>query len=228
MSRILYDLAGADPALRFSPYCWRTRLALAHKGLAFETRPWRFTDKEAIAFSGQDKVPVLRDGERVVHDSWAIATYLEEAYPDRPRLFAGSPAATRFTANWADAVLNPAIGRLIVSDIPGILDEKDHDYFRTSREARYGMALEAVTEGREARVGAFRDLLLPLRLTLRSQHFLGGGAPDYGDYCVFGGFMWARCVSDFPLLVSGDLVFDWHERMLDACGSLGRDAVRAR
>jgi glutathione S-transferase len=45
MSMILYDLAGADPDLRFSPFCWRTRFALAHKGLPVETIPWRFTEK---------------------------------------------------------------------------------------------------------------------------------------------------------------------------------------
>ncbi|MBN8909662.1 MAG: glutathione S-transferase N-terminal domain-containing protein, partial [Rhodospirillales bacterium] len=68
----MYDLAGEDPALRFSPYCWRSRFAAAHKGLPLETIPWRFTDKQAIAFSGQGRVPVLRDGAKVVHDSWAI------------------------------------------------------------------------------------------------------------------------------------------------------------
>ena len=49
----LYDLAGAEPERRFSPYCWRIKLALMHKGLPFDTIPWRFTDKEAIAFSGR-------------------------------------------------------------------------------------------------------------------------------------------------------------------------------
>ena len=34
MAMRLYDLAGADPNLRFSPYCWRAKFALAHKGLA--------------------------------------------------------------------------------------------------------------------------------------------------------------------------------------------------
>ena len=53
MSIVMYDLAGADPALRFSPYCWRMRMALAHKGMPVETIPWRFTDKAAIGFSGQ-------------------------------------------------------------------------------------------------------------------------------------------------------------------------------
>ena len=42
----LYDLAGAEPERRFSPYCWRTKLALMHKSLPFDTIPWRFTDKE--------------------------------------------------------------------------------------------------------------------------------------------------------------------------------------
>jgi glutathione S-transferase len=83
MAIVMYDLAGADPALRFSPYCWRTRMALAHKGLAFETIPWRFTDKEVIAFSGQGRVPVIRDGDRTVSDSWAIAEYLEGMRLDR-------------------------------------------------------------------------------------------------------------------------------------------------
>ena len=44
----MYDLAGADPAVRFSPYCWRTRMALAHKGLAVESVPWRFTEKDRL------------------------------------------------------------------------------------------------------------------------------------------------------------------------------------
>ena len=59
----MYDLAAADPAVRFSPYCWRIRMALAHKGLDVETIAWRFTDKSAISFSGQGSVPVIRDGD---------------------------------------------------------------------------------------------------------------------------------------------------------------------
>src|SRR5688500_18899507 len=92
MSRMaikLYDLAGAEDDRRFSPYCWRVKMALMHKGLEFETVPWRYTEKEAIAFSGQGAVPVLVDGGQAVHDSWNIAVYLEDAYPSRPALFEG-------------------------------------------------------------------------------------------------------------------------------------------
>ena len=150
MTRVLYDLAAADPAVRFSPFCWRAKLALAHKGLAVETVPWRFTDKDAIASSGQGRVPVLVDGAKTVSDSWAIAVYLDEAYPDRPALFGGAGAreVTRFVNAWADTTLNGGIIRLIVSDIAAIVHDKDKAYFRESREQRFGKRLEEVTAGR--------------------------------------------------------------------------------
>src|SRR3974390_869253 len=83
----LYELAAADPRLRFSPYCWKTRMALAHKGLEAERLPWRFTEKDRIAFSGQGRVPVLVDEGQPVADSWRIALHLEQRFPDRPSLF---------------------------------------------------------------------------------------------------------------------------------------------
>jgi glutathione S-transferase len=94
--RKLFELCGTDPDRRFSPYCWRIRMALAHKGLDTETVPWRFTQSEAIAFANSKTVPVLVDGDQTVADSWAIAEYLDRAYPDRPALF---PATRRRCAS---------------------------------------------------------------------------------------------------------------------------------
>ncbi len=226
---ILYDLAGADSARRFSPYCWRVRMALAHKGLAVETVPWRFTDKEAIAFSGQGRVPVLVDGDRTVADSWAIAAYLEAAYPDRPSLFGGpdAQAVTRFVNSWADRVLITGVARLIISDVLDCLHEKDRAYFRQTREKAFGASLEAVTKDRDAQVVGFRRLLDPLRATLRAQSFLGGDAPSYADYIPFGVFQWARCTSAFELLEPDDAVAAWRGRLLDAFDGLARKAPHA-
>jgi glutathione S-transferase len=226
MSVTLYDLAGADPALRFSPYCWRTKLALAHKGLTVETIPWRFTDKERLAFSGQGKVPVIVDGERVVFDSWAIAEYLEVTYPDRPSLFGGpvGRAHARFINGWADSGLHPGIARMVVRDIYGVLAPQDQVYFRSSREAALGATLEAVVEGREQRVEAWRALLAPVRLVLRAQAFLGGEAPSYADHILFGTLQWPRCVSSFALLAPDDPVAAWFSRVGALYGGLGADA----
>jgi glutathione S-transferase len=220
----LYDLAGADPARRFSPYCWRTRMALAAKDLPVETIPWRFTEREAIGAHGGDKVPVLLDGDRAVTDSWTIAEYLEDTYPDRPTLFggAGGRALARFVNNWADAVVNAGLVRMVVSDIPAVLAPTDATYFRSSREARFGQPLEAVTANRDQAVAGFRRDLHPLRMTLRAQPFLGGTTPLYADCIVFGGFQWARCVSPFTVLEADDPVEAWRQRMLDLHGGLAR------
>jgi glutathione S-transferase len=227
MTLVMHDLAGADPALRFSPYCWRTRMALAHKGLAVTTIPWRFTEKDALAFSGQGRVPVINDGGRVVSDSWAIAEYLEDTYPERPSLFGGAAgrAHARFVNAWADGVMLGGIARLIVRDLLDVVAPCDQAYFRESREARFGMTLEKVQAGRETRVTEFRTSLLPVRLVLGKQAWLGGEAPSYADYIVFGTLQWPRCVSQFELLERDDPVAGWRERMLDLFDGLGRKAT---
>jgi glutathione S-transferase len=227
MSIVMHDLAGADPALRFSPYCWRIRFALAYKGLPVETIAWRFTDKAAIAFSGQERVPVIRDGETVVSDSWTIAEHLDKRYAT-PTLFGGATgrAHARFVNAWADSIMLGAIARLIVRDVLDVVDAKDRDYFRKSREARFGMSLEDVQAGRETRVAAFRDIMQPLRLVLRQQNWFGGSTPSYADFIVAGSLMWPRCCSPFALLADDDPLNAWFERMLDLFGGLGRAAPR--
>ena len=208
MSLKLFELVGTDASRPFSPFCWRTRMALAHKGLAAETIPWCFTDKAAIAPHGSEKVPVLLDGDRAVADSWAIANYLEDTYPDRPSLFGGDGgrAMARMLNWWGDITVIGGIFPLIIADIPLGLAPVDADYFRKSREARFGKSLEEVMAGREQAVLAFRKSLEPMRQTLKTQPFLGGDAPNYADYIVFGPFQWARVVSPFRLLEESDAV----------------------
>lgn len=222
----LYDLAGAEDNRRFSPYCWRVKLALAHKDLPVETIPWRFTEKDRIAASGQGRVPVLVDGDKWIADSWTIACYLEDAYPDRPSLFGGAAgrALSRFYVGWADGVLQAAMVRLIVRDILDHLHPKDRAYFRQSREARFGKTLEEVVADREKNLPAFRTLLAPLRVALQDQPFLGGASPLQADYIVFGSFQWARASSAFQLLAPDDIVHAWRERLLALYDGLARKA----
>ena len=135
---------------------------------------------------------------------------------------AGGRDTIRFINSWADAVVCAGITPLIVSDIVKLLGPKDAAYFRQSREARLGKTLEQVTENRDTNVEGFRKTLDPLRLTLRAQLFIGGAAPKYADYIVFGPFQWARATSPFKLLKEDDSVYAWRERMLDAFDGLAR------
>jgi glutathione S-transferase len=222
----MYDLAGADPLLRFSPYCWRTRMALAHKGLAVETVPWRFTEKQALEFSGQGRVPVLIDGEKTVHDSWEIACYLDEAYPDRPTLFGSAHArgSALFIKRWCESQVHPALVRLIVADIVKVLHPDDVGYFRESREKALGATLEDYCAARAESLAALGAVLLPLRLTVKDQPYLGGDAPAYADYIVFGALQWARCSSPQKLLQDDDPVAAWFTRLLGLYDGLGAKA----
>jgi glutathione S-transferase len=225
MTRKLFELCGTDSERVFSPYCWRTRMALAHKGLDHQTIPWRFTEKDAIRPHKSEKVPVLLDGDKAVVDSWVIANYLDDAYPDRPSLFGGEGgrAMGRMLNWWGDTVVLGGIFPLIVADIPQHLPEKDQVYFRESREARLGRPLEQVSAERDNKVDAFRKSLDPLRLTLRSQPFLGGDQPNYADYIAFGPFQWARMVSPFKLLKEDDPIYAWREKLFDAFGGMARN-----
>ncbi len=220
----LYDLAGAEPDRRFSPFCWRTKMALAHKQLQAETIPWRFTEKDKLPQPNQGRVPVIVDEERVVHDSSAIADYLEARYPDRPSLFGGpsGKALTRFVQNWTETVLQPGLIGFVVLDIWRHSAPQDQDYFRRSREERFGTTLENVVKDREARLPAFRDSLAPLRRTVERQRFLAGETPAYADYVVFGAFQWARAISDFELLSPDDPVAVWRGRLLDLFDGFAR------
>jgi glutathione S-transferase len=226
MTITLYDLAGAEADRRFSPFCWRIRMALAHKELPAETVAWRFTEKEVLAPTGQGRVPVIVDKGRWVNDSWVIANYLEDTYPERPSLFGGGGgrAVTRFVQGWTDTVLHVGLIRCVLLDIWQHVHEKDKAYFRTSREERFGTTLEAVQSGREDRLPALRQGLQPLRNLLEAQPFISGDKPLYADYTVFGAFQWARCISPFKLLAADDPVFAWRERMLDLFGGLARES----
>ncbi len=220
MKRLLYDLAGEDEGLRFSPYCWRTKLALAHKNLAFETVPWRFTDKDAIAFSGQGKVPVLVDGENVIADSQAIAEYLEANYPNEASLFGDPPsrALTQFIKGWAEQEFQPVIARVILPDVFARLHPKDKAYFRETRERAWGQKIEDFAAQHDASMARFTAVLSPLCVTLKSQNFIAGAAPSYADHIVFGALQWARLTSATPLFDESDIVVSWMDAVLGTYG----------
>ena len=224
MNLRLFELVGTDAARPFSPFCWRTRMALAHKGLSAKSIPWRFTEKAAIAPYRSEKVPVLLDRDKSVADSWTITLYLEDAYPDRPSLFGGEGgrAMARMISWWGDIAVIGGIFPFIVADIASRLGPADAAYFRESREARFKKSLEEVASDRDQAVEGFRRSLDPMRLTLRTQPYLGGEAPNYADYVVFGAFQWARVVSPFKLLTENDPVYAWREKLLDAFDGMAR------
>src|SRR5215813_4518234 len=159
MAITLYDLAGAEADRRFSPFCWRTRMALAHKGLEVETVPWRFTEKDRLPRPNGGRVPVIVDGGQVVHDSSTIAEYLETHYPDRPALFGGATGRplTRFVQNWVETGVQPGIIGFVVLGILHPFGPRGHAYFGEPRGLRFGKSREHVCPSRNAALTALRE-----------------------------------------------------------------------
>lgn len=219
---ILYELGGPG-GRRYSLYSWRTRMALAHKGLSFESRPVKVSDKAAIAFSGQAKVPIIQDGDATVFDSWKIAEHLEARYPQRP-LFGGETGrgTTRFVNAYADRQLVPALVPALMLDNVRALETDDAAHVRAGLEKVTGKSLEALYEGREASLKTFSRALDPLRSVLRTQPYVCGQAPAYADYILFSVLQWARIASTVQVLAPDDSVVQWFERLLDAHEALGR------
>ncbi|NTI65910.1 glutathione S-transferase family protein (plasmid) [Agrobacterium tumefaciens] len=229
MTIILYDLVGSSEEIRFSPHCWKTRMSLAHKGLEYQTVPTTFVGVPEVEGGVSKTIPVIRDGEQVIADSFAIALYLDEAYPDRPALFEGKGGKSmgRFIERWSQLTLHPYIGVATLMEEVGLLEPESAAYFRKSREAKFGRALEEVARDRGVKLAAFRSALEPLRSMLTYQPFIGGSSPLFPDYIVFGAFQWARTTTTFQVLEESDPVNIWFERCLDLHGGLGRSFARA-
>jgi glutathione S-transferase len=223
MALELFELGGRD-GQRYSQFSWRTTLALAHKGLKAEHRPVRVSDKEAIAFSSQDKVPILTDSGEVISDSWRIAEHLESRYPDTPSLFGGETGhgLARFINAWVDRTVIGRLVPLLAADLVPLLDDADARHLRSQFERFFGKPLEQLAASRETDIVAFRRLLDPARAVMRAQPFLSGANPAYADYILFSLFQWARIVSPFEVLEPGDALAAWRARMLDLFGGLAR------
>lgn len=226
---LLYDLVGEDATRPFSPHCWKAAMALRHKGLDYRSVPTPFTAIPKVENGFSKTVPVIRDGDRLVADSFDIALYLEETYPDRPTLFGGEggKALTRFIERWSQTQIHPFLGSAAVLDIHDRLAPADQAYFRESREKRYGKPLEQVVEERGTHAPAFQAKLEPLRSLLSYQPFIGGQSPLFADYIVFGAFQWVRVMSPYPVLSAGDVIEKWFERCLDLHGGFGRRIAAA-
>ena len=222
----LYDLAGADASLRFSPHCWKIHMALAHRGC----RPPRCRG-----------VSRTRKRSRSPARSWCrcCTTARRSAIPG------GSPATWKTPFPTTLAVrrrgrpqaepVRQQLERRHAGAHPGPAAAAVHPRAdpregprlppRHARK-RFG-PLEELPAGYAAQIEALRAALQPLRLTLARQPYLAGDAPAYADYAVFGMFMWARCTSAQELLAPDDAVHAWRERLLDAHGGLARAAQTA-
>lgn len=218
----LWELGGKADR-RYSLFSWRARMALAHKQLEFDTRPVCLTDKAAIAFSGGKTVPVIRDGDTVVRDSWKIAEHLETRYPQHT-LFGGDigRGVTHAFNVWVDRTLVAAMMAVVAPDIHERVDPADEAYFRSMAESVTRRTLEELRAARDESLKRLGRTLEPMQALLKRQAYVCGAQAAYADYILFSVFQWARVMSPQEVLGPEDPLCAWRERVLDLHGGFAR------
>jgi glutathione S-transferase len=104
-----------------SPYAWRVWLALEHKGIPYERKTLSFEagdlhKPEFLALNPRHKVPVIVDDGFALYESAAIVEYLEDRWPQKPRLFSADlrqRAVQRRMVREADQYFAEALERLV-------------------------------------------------------------------------------------------------------------------
>jgi glutathione S-transferase len=223
----LWELKGRD-GRRYSLFSWRTKLALTHKGLEWESVPVLMSDKQTIAFSGGKTVPIIKDGDTIVRDSWKIAEHLEERYPEKS-LFGGAigRGLTQTLNTWTDRALVPAMMPVVVADLYERIDAADQPFFRPMFEGFLKSTLEEARAKRPEFAKRLERVLEPWQAALKRQPFVCGAAPAYGDYIVFSVFQWARITSPQDIFNTSDPLYVWRERMLDLYDGFARKSPTA-
>ena len=165
----LFDLQLAS-GCTISPFVWRTKYALKHKGFDIEIVPGGFTGIKDRTGGRSERLPLIVDDGEWVLDSWKIAEYLDAKYPDRPMLFEGDSmkVLTRFIDQWLWRTAIRVWIRCYILDYHDLSMAKDHAYVRESRQRILGGGtLEEIQAGREQRLPDVPPALEPLRQLLK-------------------------------------------------------------
>ncbi|KAF8062328.1 hypothetical protein FPV67DRAFT_1508058 [Lyophyllum atratum] len=220
---ILYDIPRAEGPVTWSPNVWRTRMALNYKGLHYKTEWVEYPDIERVgkeigakptglkpdgSGDGYWTCPMIVDPNHrnsegkptVLSDSYAIARYLDEAYPE-PMLFPeGSHALHIGWARYVTSRVHEPLARLLLPMCPDILSLRSKEYFIRTREAWYGPLNEMcpdrpkvwknVQEGLDSVAAALDANGVDGEQNLR----VIPGRTSYADFSIMGVLLWAVAI----------------------------------
>lgn len=207
-----YELAAENTDIKFSPFVWRTRMALLHKGVDFKSIAWQFKDRDT---KEHKTVPAIYDNGKMVSDSWEIAKYLDAQYPDKPMLMkdAEAQAHAQLVSNICNAMIFGTAVSMAIYPVSQIIDDESAAYFIETREGKFGKKLVDINnDDKDAAKAALAKGLSVFETTLATSDYLGGDAPTYADYTLFGVLKWIDVVAYRPVDESTN-VGKWFDRI---------------
>jgi len=210
-----YDIPSTLPNSPWSPNTWKVRYGLNMKRLPYKTQWVESPDIEPLAIrlggapngtkpdgSALYTLPMISDPNtgKVVTDSFAIASYLDETYPDNVTLFPANtqPLVAAFEAEVRRA-LEPAF-LMLVSLTPSMFNLATANFFISSNEAFFGkqfVEFAPVGTKRAEEWGkaedAFGKIAGWLAINGDGKYVLGDTA-SYADCVLAGWLRWVRLV----------------------------------
>ncbi|KAG2234725.1 hypothetical protein BDF21DRAFT_392650 [Thamnidium elegans] len=222
-----YDLEINQPGLIWSPNTCKTRFALNIKNIPYETKWVNFgnlhTIIPSITKSGKRAtVPIIEDlyhNNKTVQDSWDIAIYLEEAYPNTPSLFHGNIGLHKFFYDYVNSNILPFLFKLVVTRIADNCGPpKVAKWFRANREKHFGQTLESFSGQVNDNIDYLKKALAPVRKVLKQYTFITGDKVGFADVTLVSYFTMVHAIDPerFELVLNifnDDIFRNWWNRM---------------
>lgn len=211
---IFYDIPCIVQGQPWSPNTMKTRYCLTFKGLPFQTVWLEFPDIKPFyeqhslapttlldikgAPTPVDTLPIIMDPNtnRLITDSFAIAQYLDEQYPDTPKVLPNNTAALVHV--FQTAFRNAMMGASLLACFRGVqkLNPVSKEYYIRTRGEQFGIPWEqfASPEKREQQRNALRaacDTMDGWYATSSGQ-FILGDTPCFADFMVAGLYKWIQ------------------------------------
>jgi glutathione S-transferase len=179
---------GPPPRLFYYPishYCVSAERMLAYKGIQPEIVMVPYHDKrELLAATGQDFVPALVDGERVV--TWeSIPDYLDGRQHAPTLSPAGQRGVARTLEHWGHQVLEERVWRAVVTEVPPVLTDDVERWVFEELQTRARGPWHVLVSRREEFVRDALDHLGRVEEMLQGRDWLLGD-PSRADFGVYG------------------------------------------
>ncbi|KAJ3510374.1 hypothetical protein NLJ89_g4714 [Agrocybe chaxingu] len=208
-----YDIQFTVPGRALSPYTWIAKHCLKFKGLEFNTKWVDLVDitplckmigaePTILTTDGREiyTLPVIHDPStgKTVSDSFKIAQYLDEAYPETSRIV--PPGTTSLHRAFMSAVhkLEADMYPLIIATTFAHVPESSREYFRRTREAFLKKPLEEISRTTDEAKETWEKVKAAFAVFdswyEKDAVFIGGKEPCFADLMLAGRVFWIRSV----------------------------------
>lgn len=191
----LYELVARDN-LYWSPNSWKTRMCLNLKKISYESVALGIVQVKKILPDIVKKdvmvTPVIDDNGIVIEDSFEIAKYLENKYPNLS-IFHNNIALHNTIYNWLEPKFSLALIKLVIPDLCKAFNDEDREYFIITRTQFLGdLNMFSYSDNMEI----VQETLTIVLKTLENNKFISGEKIGWADIVLASWLLSAKLINE--------------------------------